>query len=205
MKKIHFLAMCAPVMAALITMTATTSCKGNQTNNFEDIDSLKNAPSADKVNSLAEYSMSDTVTVNGTRYNYSFTFHSDKNLPTVINAVGYKYYDNVVDLVITKGGTEVYKHTFSKESLKDKIPTDGGYSDFVLQGFNFNYLKINDHSKFHFIASVGECDEACEICYYVAIDISEAGVINLTPVSDDVETGSQLPGLNIDPDEEDGV
>lgn len=204
MKKIHFLAMCTPVVFALITMTVSTSCKGKQTNLYDDIDSLKDAPSADKTNSLPEYNMADTVTVNGTKYNYTFTFHSDKTLPTVVNAVGYKYYDNVVDLVITKGGTEVYKHTFSKESFKDKIPADDGYSDFVLQGFNFNYLKVNDHSKFHFIASVGECDEACEISYYVAIDISEAGAITLTPVSDDVETGPQLD-LTIDPQEDDGV
>lgn len=194
MKKVFYL-------VGIIASTMLTGCGGQQQNG-KDIDSVETAISPDSVSVLQEYQMTDTITVKGTKYTYTYSFRNDKSLPLVVNSFGYTYYDNAVDVVIRKDTAKVYSHTFTKESFKSHI-SDKDISNYALLGFNFNYMKSDDHSMFHFIASIGDCDESGSASYPMAIDITLDGKVIITQARD-IETGPQLD-MNVDPEEEDGV
>ena len=188
------------IIITLLAIAAITgaSCRGNS----NTIPDSEPTISADSVNALAPYDMTDTVTVRGTKYAYHYAFHTDQSLPIVTNSFGYRYYDNIVELTITKGAETVFQHTFTKESFKNHIPEDD-ITAYALLGFNFNYMKIDDHSQFHFIASVGDCDESCAASYPIAIDITQQGAITLT-LATDIETGPQFD-MTYDPNADEGV
>ncbi len=174
------------------------ACGGQQQKGL-DIDSVGTAISPDSVSALQEYQMTDTVTVKGTKYTYTYSFRNDKSLPLIVNSFGYTYYDNAVDVVIRKDTSLIYSHTFTKETFKSHL-SDKDISNYALLGFNFNYMKADDHSMFHFITNIGDCDESGSASYPMAIDITLDGKVIITQVKD-IETGPQLD-MNVDPEEE---
>lgn len=117
---------------------------------------------------MNQYTNSNEVEVNGSKYNYSYEFTPSNSLPIVTNSSDRKYYDNQIKLSITKDGHDIYSTTFTKATFKNFIPEEI-YETIVLMGFNFNYNKEDEHDKFYFVASIGDPDDEE---YYIPIDIS---------------------------------
>lgn len=161
----------------LSSVVIVLSCGGQQSNhiNFDD----NNDVNKDSVYTISPYTLNDNVMVRGTRYNYLCDFHADASLDVVTSSFGDKYYDNVLDLTITKDGEAVFSHQFTKQSFASHI-NDNELSDYALLGFNFNYMKADDHNQFHFIASVGDPDESGTVVKSFDIDITTAGAITIT-------------------------
>lgn len=187
------------IAAIIITLSAC----GNSSNNVSQTDTNETKIDPNKIQDIPEYGNSDTITIQGSLYTYEFKFHNDKKNPVIINSEGYKYHENYADLNIYKGKTDeiVYSHTFTKESFKQYIP-EKIQSQSTLVGFNFNYMELGKHDKFHFIAVVGDPDETTDIAYSIAIDLSKNFDIS-THIVNDVDTEPISDNMNIDPDDDD--
>jgi len=186
MKKLSYLSCIAGLLSLF-------SC-GGQSDSNQYLDSVYTDESKDSIYSLnSYYDVQDDVVVRGTKYRYSYSFYPDTSLAIVTNSFGFKYYDNVLDLKIFKGGEEFYSHRFTKKSFASHIKSNL-MDNYALLGFNFNYMNRDDHSKFHFIATVGDPDESGETPHTFAVDISTDGNISLTELAG-VEEGPEEEGV----------
>ena len=178
------------------------SCGGSTTQSGSS-DSIANDSAQSTVQSVGEYTLQDTVTVQGVKYTYELSFHPNKTAPTITNYEGFEYYENEATLTIYQGkGSDVfYTHNFTKETFRQFVPANL-YDHCTLAGMNFNYMELGKHDCFHFIAVVGDPDDTADIAYSVAIDISKSGNMSLRKV-EDIDTAPISDGLNIDPDEDD--
>lgn len=186
MNKLGFLACISGFLVLL-------SC-GGQSEKNQCIDSVYADAPKDSVYSLnSYYDIQEDVEVRGTQYRYSYSFFPDTSLAVVTNSFGFRYYDNVLDLRILKGDEEVYSHRFSKKSFASRIP-DGKLDRYAFLGFNFNYMERDDHSCFHFIATVGDPDESGETPHTFAVDITVGGDITITELQE-VDEGPDDGGV----------
>lgn len=178
------------------------SCGESKTEKSEQ-DSIACQIDPNVTQALAEYSITDTVTVRGALYTYEFSFHNDKSAPVITNAEGLHYYQNDVVLTIYRGRSseEIFTHNFKKEEFKQYVP-DGLYENTTIAGFNFNYMELGKHDAFHFITVVGDPDETSDIAYNIAIDISVDLNIS-TRIVNNIDTEPITDDMNIDPTEDD--
>ena len=189
--------------AIIISIAAATigfaSCVGNKTEKTDSDTLITSEPKKNAVNDMAEYSLNGQIEVEGVKYDYDFAFQNNTTLPVVTTADGYRYHDNSVLLVISRGQETVYEHTFTKESFQSLIPA-ADYKRSVLAGFNFNYMQQDRHDRFYFIAVVGDPDETSDISYSVGIAIDRNGGIS-TNIVETIDTEPINNNLNQDPDE----
>lgn len=156
------------------------------------------------ISSISPYKDSDTITVDGKLYKYSYDFHKVDSLPRVKYQSGIEYYDNGVKLVIKHEGEVVLEKNFTKSTFKSYIP-DKLWPTSGLIGFTYNVDRRihNEHNAFYFIATIGNLDDPDEIAYPLEIKIDTAGGMTITKY-EELETEPLRKGLNVDPDE-DGV
>lgn len=181
----------------------SASCGGEQQERkSEDIQKLV-TDSVTGTGKMQPSSISDTVTVNGTTYRYTITRKADEGLAKVKNVAGKEFYDNKIELSIKNGNSEIFKHTFTRESFKSIAPTEF-MSNSVLLGIVFNYDKANDHSKFNFVASIGDPEDD-ELYFPMTLTITTGGQISI----DKDETSDAAPGkdeeLSVDPPADGGI
>jgi len=176
-------------------------CSGNKTAPTSQ-DTIAVSPvSTTAINDMAEYNLEGQVEVEGVKYDYEFAFRNTTDLPVVTTSEGYRYHDNEVLLIISRGKETLYEHTFTKESFQSLIPAVD-YKRSVLAGFNFNYMQQDKHDRFYFIAVVGDPDETSDISYSVGIAIDRNGGIS-TSIVETIDTEPINNDLNQDPDEDD--
>ncbi len=176
-------------------------CSGNKTAPTSQ-DTIAVSPvSTTAINDMAEYNLDGQVEVEGVKYDYEFAFRNATDLPVVTTSEGYRYHDNEVLLIISRGKETLYEHTFTKESFQSLIPA-ADYKRSVLAGFNFNYMQQDKHDRFYFIAVVGDPDETSDISYSVGIAIDRNGGIS-TSIVETIDTEPINNDLNQDPDEDD--
>lgn len=176
-------------------------CSGNKTA-LTSQDTIAVSPvSTTAINDMAEYNLEGQVEVEGVKYDYEFAFRNVTDLPVVTTSEGYRYHDNEVLLIISRGKETLYEHTFTKESFQSLIPAVD-YKRSVLAGFNFNYMQQDKHDRFYFIAVVGDPDETSDISYSVGIAIDRNGGIS-TSIVETIDTEPINNDLNQDPDEDD--
>ncbi|MBQ0141398.1 MAG: DUF4738 domain-containing protein [Prevotellaceae bacterium] len=195
MKRLSYLTLCTFVLLI-------SACNNGKQPTVAIPDTTKIETPKDSILSLQEFEVTDTMSVNGVVYQYTYAFKNDTTLPVVTNSYGYKYYDNIVELTIKKDTATVYTHTFTKESFRSHIDDDN-FDNYSLLGFNINYLRLDNHQRFHFISDVGDCDAAGIANYATAIDITPDWKLILTPVVD-TEVGPEYNMTN-DPTGDEGV
>ncbi len=156
------------------------------------------------VASLNAYSDSDTITIKGTQYRYSFKFQPIDSLQHITYASGVEYKDNGVHLIIEKDGETVIEKNFTKGSFKSYIP-EKLFQTSGLIGFTYNIDRrlSNKFDAFYFIATVGNLDDAEEIAYPLEIRLDHEGGMAISKY-EELETEPLRKGLTVDPDE-DGV
>lgn len=176
-------------------------CSGNKTAPTSQDTIVVSPVSTTAINDMAEYNLEGQVEVEGVKYDYEFAFRNVTDLPVVTTSEGYRYHDNEVLLIISRGKETLYEHTFTKESFQSLIPAVD-YKRSVLAGFNFNYMQQDKHDRFYFIAVVGDPDETSDISYSVGIAIDRNGGIS-TSIVETIDTEPINNDLNQDPDEDD--
>lgn len=187
------------IFTLMIAGIATTlySCSGNKTQGSETDSIQSSQVSETQVNDMNEYNLDGTIEVAGVKYNYEFAFRNAPELAVVTTPEGFRYHDNKVKLIITRGNETTFEHTFTKETFKTLIPAKD-YKQSVLAGFNFNYMQQDKHDRFYFIAVVGNPDETSDMSYSVAINIDRSGNIQ-TAIVHTVDTEPINNNLNQDP------
>ena len=135
------------------------------------------APKKPTIISTEAQTASETVDWNGKNYTFHISKSPDKDLPTVSNEEGQKFYDNKADLkVVDSEGSTLFSRTFRKSSFEQYLPASF-MKNGILEGFVYDSV---DNGRLQFIASVAypETDE------YVLFDIRLSKDGNITIVKD---------------------
>ncbi len=124
-----------PALCATLTLTGCGSEKtsGNQQDTTQTAISVTREPYADRErNTTHEAQMGS--------HQYSIAIHQspDKSLPTVKDALDQEFYDNRIEVKITRDGDEeIFAHDFSKDAFADHIGKNE-IGKFILSGMGFD-------------------------------------------------------------------
>lgn len=190
-------------LSLLLITAALISCNKSKTEKTIETVTPKQVETTNVTIKKESFSNSGKVTVKGKEYEYKFTFNPCDSLPIVTNSVGQKYYDNIVDLIITEGERKIYKHTFEKTSFNEIVPANFMQTS-ALVGFNYNYNKENDHSAFFFIVTVGDPDDSAELSYPMELTIETNGRWSVKK-AENLDTEPINQGMSQDPQSDSGV
>lgn len=180
----------------------SASCGGKQQEcKPEDIQKVTTS-SITGTEKMQSSNISDTVTVRGTTYRYKIERNADEELEKIKNIAGKEFYDNRIELTITKGASEVFKHTFTRESFRNVAPAEF-MKNSVLLGIVFNYDKADDHSNFNFVASIGDPEDD-ELYFPMTLTIAPDGQISIDK-NYTSDTAPVKENLTVDPPADGGV
>lgn len=146
---------------------------------------------------------SNTVEWLDQSYTISIRRYVDKELPEVKDEQGRKYYDNKIDLKITRqDGSSFMSKTFTKDSFREYIDNAYGRKGALL-GLAFDHA---DDSNLYFGASVGSPDVMSDEYVPLSVTVSKSGNIKIK-ASTQLDTGGGSNDANREDsdDEEDGV
>ena len=150
---------------------------------------------------LRDYTIADTIAINGKVYDYSCRFEPVDSMPILINPQGLEYKESRVSIEISHDSTKVFGKTFYKKDFSNIVPADFLKSSTVV-GVNYNYTKRDiDRSAFYFIITVGDPDETSDMSYPIELKVDPNGTFTLKK-AENLETGPITQGLNIDPSED---
>jgi len=195
-KKITFL-------AAIVILFSATACKEKPqtTEEQEKIDIVKDTGPQ----KMQEYDLSDTLTVNNTKYEFSIKRTPNDSLQKVEVESKKIFYDNNITLTIKRRDDKsvFFQKTFTKNSFKEYIPASF-LNKSVLLGIVFNYDMQQEHGKFCFAASVGDPEDD-ELLFPLKLTIMPSKEIKIEK-DDLLDTYSQsTENMNIDPQDEEGI
>lgn len=188
-----------PLFALALTMAAC----GNSPKQQENENTLNVEIKDEKtgITSLTPFTQSDTITINGKQYNYTYEFAPVDSLPHVINSQNNEYLDNMVKLTICQGETKVTEKTFLKSSFKSYIPEEL-WKESGLVGFSYNLVR-KERNAFYFIATIGDPDLTADVSYPLEIRITTDGGMSISK-AENLDTEPLHNGMTIDASD-DGV
>lgn len=151
---------------------------------------------------LRDYTIDDTITINGKLYNYSCVFEPVDSMPILINPQGLEYHESRVRIDIRREGNSIFSKTFYKNNFRDHVPADFLKSS-TMVGVNYNYMKREaDRSAFYFVITVGDPDETSDnMAYPLELKVDPNGTYTIKK-AENLETEPLHQGLNIDPSED---
>lgn len=184
-------------LAVIITTIALTACTEPKKQEVKQRVVEQTNPETG-ITDLSPRLVTDTCTVKGKQYTYSYDFHAVDSLPIVCNAQGVEYHDNTATLTIRERDNVIFHKVFDKHSLGSIVP-EQHLETTALVGISFDYTKQNDQSAFHFILTVGDPDESNELYFPASVTIKTDGTVTYERATN-IETAPLRPGLNIDPE-----
>lgn len=147
---------------------------------------------------------SNTISWCGGSYKLSIRRYSDKDLPVVKDESGRKYYDNKIDLTITRAdGSKFLSKTFSKEQFSQFLNNSYGKSGALL-GLAFDR---SDDNNLYFGAGVGSPDAMSDEYVPLTVVVNKSGniKINADTQLDISNSSNEEKSIEGDGDDEDGV
>lgn len=152
--------------------------------------------------SLRDYTINDTISINGKLYKYTCTFEHVDTLPVLMNPQGLEYHESRVRIDIKQNDINVFSKTFYKNNFRDQVPADFLKTSTVV-GVNYNFMKRDtDRSAFYFIITVGDPDETSDnMAYPLELKVATDGSYSIKK-AENLETEPLHPGMNIDPSED---
>ena len=152
--------------------------------------------------SLRDYTINDTISINGKLYKYTCTFEHVDTLPVLMNPQGLEYHESRVRIDIKQNDSNVFSKTFYKNNFRDQVPADFLKTSTVV-GVNYNFMKReSDRSAFYFIITVGDPDETSDnMAYPLELKVATDGSYSIKK-AENLETEPLHPGMNIDPSED---
>jgi len=152
--------------------------------------------------SLRDYTINDTISINGKLYKYICTFEHVDTLPVLMNPQGLEYHESRVRIDIKQNDSNVFSKTFYKNNFRDQVPADFLKTSTVV-GVNYNFMKRDtDRSAFYFIITVGDPDETSDnMAYPLELKVATDGSYSIKK-AENLETEPLHPGMNIDPSED---
>jgi len=152
--------------------------------------------------SLRDYTINDTISINGKLYKYTCTFEHVDTLPVLMNPQGLEYHESRVRIDIKQNDSNVFSKTFYKNNFRDQVPADFLKTSTVV-GVNYNFMKRDtERSAFYFIITVGDPDETSDnMAYPLELKVATDGSYSIKK-AENLETEPLHPGMNIDPSED---
>ncbi len=152
--------------------------------------------------SLRDYTINDTISINGKLYKYTCKFEHVDTLPVLMNPQGLEYHESRVRIDIKQNDSNVFSKTFYKNNFRDQVPADFLKTSTVV-GVNYNFMKRDtDRSAFYFIITVGDPDETSDnMAYPLELKVATDGSYSIKK-AENLETEPLHPGMNIDPSED---
>ena len=152
--------------------------------------------------SLRDYTINDTISINGKLYKSTCTFEHVDTLPVLMNPQGLEYHESRVRIDIKQNDSNVFSKTFYKNNFRDQVPADFLKTSTVV-GVNYNFMKRDtDRSAFYFIITVGDPDETSDnMAYPLELKVATDGSYSIKK-AENLETEPLHPGMNIDPSED---
>lgn len=191
------------IFAFLISVFFSCNSDNKDKNNVKE-EIQKEEAAKNTINSMQEFTISDTLNVNGKTYNYEIKREVCDSLGVTTTMNGRKYKNNTISLKITRkaDNSVFFSKTFKKTSFSQIVPDDF-MEKTVLLGIQFNYDRLDDHSAFFFAASVGDPeDDELLIPMYMNIDTSGNMTLEKANL---IDVDSQGSVTNVDPDPNGGV
>ena len=173
------------------------SCKGNQSQQHEER-VVEDVNPETGVISLRDYTFSDTITIGGRLYDYTYSLEHVDSMPILINPQGLEYTESRVKISVKHGETKVFDKVFYKSNFQDIVPADFLKTS-TMVGVNYNFTKRDeDNSAFYFIVTIGDPDETSDMVYPLELKVTTDGEHSIKR-AEHLETESLTPELNIDP------
>ena len=142
-----------------------------------------------------------TITWGEGSYTISVKRYADESLPIAIDESGRKYYDNKIDLKISRADGSVFMDkTFQKTDFNSFLD-DNTKKNGALLGLPFVEVEGND---LVFSASVGSPNEMSDEFVPMKVKISRMGDIHIE-LDNDLDTTNQNAAPNPQTNEDDGV
>ena len=188
------------IAVAALLLTMAMSCKEEKGNPLPERVVEVTDPSTGVI-TLRDYTIADTIAINGKEYNYSCRFEPVDSMPILINPQGLEYKESRVSISITRDDKQVFNKTFYKKDFRDHVPGDFLKTSTVV-GVNYNYTKRDiDRTAFYFIITIGDPDETSDMSYPLELKVDPNGTYIIRK-AENLETEPLTQGLNIDPSED---
>lgn len=126
-----------------LSLAACGGAKGDAGDGMQDSAQTVASPDAP----YAEEEKADTFQARlaGRIFKIFITRKADKSLPVVTDDMGKQYYDNRVDIAITRDGGDFFKNSYTKESFSEQL-AEGEDQGTVLLGMAFDQIKSDGHA-----------------------------------------------------------
>lgn len=120
-KRQRFASICFVALCGLL-ITCCVSCRDKNASQGEAAGT--EAAEADEIYEFPCLMVADTVKVGGRVYDYKLQREPSADLPVVHNEMSGDTRDNTITLTLSRGGEQLFHHTFTKESFKSETPED---------------------------------------------------------------------------------
>lgn len=198
MKKILKIA-ALPVAAAM-----AMACNGNGEKPVVEERVVETVDSATGIITLRDYTLSDTITIGGKLYKYTYSLQHVDSMGVVINPQGLEYRESKVRIEVKDASdATIFDKTYYKTDFKQFVPQNA-IDSYTMVGVNYNFTKRDeDRSALYFIVTVGDPDETSDMAYPLELKISPDGSSSFTKAQN-LDTEPISPGMNVDPSEDAG-
>ena len=171
----------------MIGVLMLASC-GSKKNNGDIIAPKPIEKHSDKILMMQNYKNTTNQNWAGSTYIVSLSRTVDKSLSTAEDENGQKYYDNKIDLVVSRSdGSVFFKKTFYKTDFKQYID-DGVSKKGALLGVVFDRV---DGQNLIFGASIGSPDKISDEFIPLVVKLSKTGVLSISKDTD-LDTESDI-------------
>lgn len=185
------------VALSLLAAFCITACKNEPKSVVEERVIQDTDPSTGVI-SLRDYTLTDTITVDGKGYRYTYSLEHVDSMPVVINPQGTEYHESRVHIAIKRGEEEVFNKTFYKNNFREHIPANFLKTS-TMVGVSYNENRRGEPSSaLYFIVTIGDPDETSDMVYPLELKVAPDGSYSLKK-AENLETESMNPSLNVDP------
>lgn len=150
---------------------------------------------------LRNYELSDTITIGGKQYKYTYSLEHVDTMPVLVNPQGLEYHESRVCIKIQGDSTTIFDKTFYKNNFKQYVKKDFLQTS-TMVGVNYNFTKRDeDRSAFYFIVTVGDPDETSDMAWPMELKVDTQGNYSINK-AENLETEPLRPGLNVEPSDD---
>ncbi len=176
MKRIYIAICIAAATVALASCGGKTEQQA-ETNADTTQTATDNTPYADPAQT-----MKNEFQAGGHQYEITIHREADKQLPIVSDDLGKKFYDNRVDVTITRDGQDFFKRSYTKEAFESFL-TEADKHGTVLLGMAFDSEKTQKDKRIIYLgAQVGQVgiEEGPAFSVEIPLDGSASSIVRDT-------------------------
>lgn len=141
-------------VSAFAVCVSLTACGDKKSDGADNADSTSVAANNNKPYADPSQTNNSTATIGGNTYSITIKRSADPSLPVVTDELGKQFYDNRVDVTITRNGEAFFEHSYTKEAFNDFLSSSERHGS-VLLGMAYDSSK-NDAHTIRLGAQVGQ-------------------------------------------------